>query len=281
MPIYANVYRKRDSPLPLRRWRFLPITRETLRALIARRLLLLGLFAAWLPFFGMVLYIVGTRFLFKGMIQAPPFDSALLARWLGWQTLVAAFLTTFIGSGLIARDLRAGGLVLYLSRSLTRRDYVIGKLLVPAMANLMVTCAPTALLIAIGAMLDTARASSLASWSLAAAALLHTLVVSIFLALIVLALSALARSGALAGFLFFLITVPLDAMIALAARALDTPLLALASPRAGLHALAGVLLGQSHAGDTLFAAHMAALLAMAAGAILILRLRLRPEESVA
>ncbi|MBN2371943.1 MAG: ABC transporter permease [Vicinamibacteria bacterium] len=280
MPLYANVYRKRVTPPAPRRWRFQPIAREALRGLLARRLTLPLLFACWLPFFGAILYLAGARLLFQGMLPATPFDGPLLARWLSLQTLIAAFLTTFAGAHAIAGDLHAGGIVLYLSRSLTRRDYVLGKLVTPLAGNLAVTFAPTFLLLTAGAALDPDRAANWRSLGLACGAFTHTILVSIFLGLVALAFSALTRNAALAGFAFFLAVIPLNPLLVLAGDQLGSSVLTLFSIRAGLDAVGGALLGTSPSGDPGWAAHAAALAAMIAGALGILRARVRPEESI-
>jgi ABC-type transport system involved in multi-copper enzyme maturation permease subunit len=280
MPLYANVYRKRMMPSSPRRWRFQPIAREALRALFARRLALFLLWACWLPFFGVLLYIVGARLLFQGMLPVTPFDGALLARWLSWQTLTAACLTTYVGAGAIANDLRAGGIVLYLSRSLTRRDYVLGKLVAPLVCNLAVTLAPTILLLATGAALDPERAASWRSFGLVCGALAQSILVSLFLGLAVLTFSALTRSAALAGFTFFLVVIPLDPLLALAGNRLGSSLPSLASIRSGLDAVGRALLATPQSGDTAWWTHALALAVMSAVALAVLKTRVRPEESV-
>src|SRR4051812_7068151 len=49
---------------------------------------------------------------------------------LGWQSMLALFLTSFIGPGLISPDLANNALSLYLSRPFSRTEYVIGKMAV-------------------------------------------------------------------------------------------------------------------------------------------------------
>ena len=57
-------------------------------------------------------------------------------------------LSIFGGAGLVANDLRTGAILVYLSRPLTRRDYVLGKLRVLLALNLSVTLVPGPLLYA-------------------------------------------------------------------------------------------------------------------------------------
>ena len=63
-------------------------------------------------------------------------DGAVFAQFLNWQILLGLLLTIFGGAGLIANDLRTGAILVYLSRPLTRRDYVLGKLCVLLALNL-------------------------------------------------------------------------------------------------------------------------------------------------
>ena len=55
-------------------------------------------------------------------------DEGFFARFLGVQAVLAFFLTLFIGPGLVSRDLANNGLPLFLSRPISRADYVLGKL---------------------------------------------------------------------------------------------------------------------------------------------------------
>src|SRR5262245_31318839 len=138
MPIYEQTYRKYEARAPLRAVRFWPITREALRLILAKRAFLLLLMAAWAPFlyWVVVIYIV-TRFPDMGRLL--PADAGLFGRFLGGQSRFTLFLSIFGGAGLIANDLRTGAILVYLSRPLTRRDYVLGKLGVLMALNASVT----------------------------------------------------------------------------------------------------------------------------------------------
>ena len=79
-----------------------------------------------------------------------PIDGRLFGEFLNQQIGFTILLSIFGASGLVANDLRTGAILAYLSRPLTRRDYVVGKLLVPLFLNLAVTLAPGLLLYATG-----------------------------------------------------------------------------------------------------------------------------------
>jgi ABC-2 type transport system permease protein len=149
MPIYDQGYRRYAARAPLRKARFWPITREALRLVLAKRAFLGLLLAAFIPFVVRVVQIyVVTRFPEAGRIL--PVDGRLFGDFLNQQVGFTILLSIFGASGLIANDLRTGAILAYLSRPLTRRDYVLGKLLVPLSLCLAVTLVPGLLLYASG-----------------------------------------------------------------------------------------------------------------------------------
>ncbi len=163
MPIYDQSYRRYEARGPLRRVRFWPITREALRLILVRRAFLALLAAGWLPFIGFVIFFyVVTRFPEAGNVV--PVNASLFGRFFLFQWPLALLLTTFAGAGLVANDLRTGAILVYLSRPLSRRDYVIGKLGVLLALNLSVTLAPGLLLYLVGIALAP---SHLLKWELA------------------------------------------------------------------------------------------------------------------
>src|SRR3990170_2104063 len=147
MPIYDQSYRRYEAREALRKVRFWPITREALRLILARRAFLGLLMIAWVPFLARVIQVyVVTRFPEAGRVL--PVDGRLFGEFLSQQTVFTLFLTVFGGAGLIANDLRTGAILVYLSRPLTQRDYVLGKLGVLLGLNLSVTLVPAVLLYA-------------------------------------------------------------------------------------------------------------------------------------
>src|SRR5258708_18757299 len=148
MPIYEQTYRRYEARAPLRTLRFWPITREALRLILARRAFLGLLLVAWGQFLFRVIQVyVVTRLPEAGRVL--PIDGRMFGQFLAIQTLVTLLLSIFGGAGLIANDLRTGAILVYLSRPLTRRDYVVRKLRVLLALNLSVTLVPDLLLYAI------------------------------------------------------------------------------------------------------------------------------------
>ncbi len=70
--------------------------------------------------------------LLPGQRQEPLLEigSTFFMTFLGVQSMAGFFMTAFVGPGLISPDLANNALPLYLSRPLSRRQYVLGKMLV-------------------------------------------------------------------------------------------------------------------------------------------------------
>jgi ABC-2 type transport system permease protein len=280
LPIYDQTYRRYEARAPLRRLRFWPITREALRLVLARRWFLALLVAAWVPFVVQVIrvYIV-TRFPEANRIL--PVDGRLFGELLSWQASFTMFIAIFGGAGLVANDLRTGAILVYLSRPLTRRDYVLGKLGVLLALNLSVTLAPALALYA----LALALAPELFwKWELAwigPAVLAQSLAISLVMGLVALAVSALSRSARVAGLGFFGLLVGLEVVRGILHAFYRRPETALLSLQADLRSLGVALFGLSERAVTLpWAYPVAVLAAVCAGCLLVLRSRVRAVEIV-
>ncbi len=211
MPIYDQGYRRYLRRSPLHRARFWPITREALRLVLSKRAFLGLIAVAFLPFIVRVIQIyIVTRFPEAGRIL--PVDGRLFGDFLNGQLWFVLLLSVFGASGLIANDLRTGAILVYLSRPLTQRDYILGKLGVPLALNLAVTLAPALLLYLAG--LGLAPQHYL-KWELAwipAAVLGHAFALSLVVSLLTLAVSSLSRSARVAGLGFVGLLLGLEAV---------------------------------------------------------------------
>jgi len=280
VPIYEQTYRRYEAREPLRAVRFWPITREALRIILARRAFLALLAGSWIPFIVRVVQIyVVTRFPEAGRIL--PVDGRLFGEFLNQQIVFTLLLSIFGGAGLIANDLRTGAILVYLSRPLTRRDYVLGKLGVLLALNLSVTLVPGLLLYA----LALALAPELfLKWSLAwigPAVVLHSAVVSLSVGLLSLAVSSLSRSARVAGLGFAGLFLGLEVVRGILAQGFGLRPVALLSLRADLRALGAALFGVAERGPSLpWSWPAAVLLAVSLLCLVILRSRVRAVEIV-
>jgi ABC-2 type transport system permease protein len=280
VPIYEQTYRRYDAREPLRAVRFWPITREALRIILARRAFLALLALSWIPFIVRVVQIyVVTRFPEAGRIL--PVDGRLFGEFLNQQIVFTLLLSIFGGAGLIANDLRTGAILVYLSRPLTRRDYVLGKLGVLLALNLSVTLVPGLLLYAIALALAP---ELFLKWSLAwigPAVVLHSAVVSLSVGLLSLAVSSLSRSARVAGLGFAGLFLGLEVVRGILAQGFGLRPVALLSLRADLRALGAALFGVAERGPTLpWSWPAAVLLAVSLLCLVILRSRVRAVEIV-
>lgn len=283
MPIYEKTYRKYEARGPLRSVRFWPITREALRLLLAKKAFLALWAACWLPFVGFVIYLWGvTQFAQAPQVaQMLPSGGQVFGRYFHFQILLVFILSTFGGAGLIANDLRTGGILVYLSRPLTRRDYVLGKLGVLMGLNLSVTLVPALLLylIALGLAPEQYLRWSLAYVPLAITA--YALTLSLSASLLLLAISALSRSARVAGLGFFGLITALDIVRGVVAAIYRWPGAILLSLQANVRAIDNALFGIDERWYRIHWAYPAIVLtALGLACLLILRTRVRAVEIV-
>jgi ABC-2 type transport system permease protein len=244
MPIYDQGYRPYEARRPLRRLRFWPITREALRLLLARRAFLVLLAMSWVPlvFRAIQIYIV-TRF--PDASRLLPVDGRTFGDFLNQQIGFALIITIFGGAGLIANDLRTGAILVYLSRPLTRRDYVLGKLGVLLTLNLGVTLVPGLLLYAVALSLAAEQFMKLELAWIAPAIVLHSIVIALVLSLVALAISSLSKNARVAGLAFVGLLVGLEVAHGVLRNVYHRPESALLSLQADLRAIGGALFGNT------------------------------------
>jgi len=280
MPIYDQGYRRYEARAPLRKARFWPITREALRLVLLRRW-----FLVLLTFpLGVFLWYVGRIYL---ATQIPEFgrilpaDGRLFGEFLNVEIVFTILLSIFGASGLVATDLRTGAILAYLSRPLTRRDYVLGKLLVPLFLNLAVTLVPGLLLYGVGLSLAP---ELFLKWELAwigPAIVAHAFSISLVVSLLTLAISSLSRSTRVAGLGLFGMIAGLEMMRLILQFAFRQKYAMLLSVQADLRAIGVALFGLTDRNLAVawgWAALVLALLSLAC--LAVLRSRVRAVEIV-
>lgn len=169
MPVYDRRYRGYAGPRQESRWRWLKITRFALGDIFSSRFILILFILACLPpiGFAVMIYVANNLDLLiaAGMrIANGSAEAGLMAIgketffwYMVWQSSVSFLLATFVGPHLVAPDLAHNALPLYLSRPLTRGEYVAAKFAVLASLLSVVSWIPGFLLIGLQ--------SSLAGWS--------------------------------------------------------------------------------------------------------------------
>jgi len=144
MPIHDQGYRRYLGTRAPRGRAWAVITTAGLRMFLGRRNFLGLLLMAWLPF-----VVRAVQFYLAANLPANIPQVALLApsagtfrQFLGFQDFFVFLVTIYVGAGLIANDRRANALQIYLSKPLSRAEYVLGKMAILMTFLLMVTWLP-------------------------------------------------------------------------------------------------------------------------------------------
>ena len=151
MPIHDQGYRRYGgSKAPLGQG-WMVIARAGIRTMLAKRIFLGLLLLAWAPFLVRAIMIYAayaastipqaaffkpTPETFRGLLGPDGIEGVLIF-----------LITVYVGSGLIANDRRANALQIYLSKPLSRTEYVFGKLTILVTFLLAITWVPAIVLL--------------------------------------------------------------------------------------------------------------------------------------
>jgi ABC-2 type transport system permease protein len=145
MPIHDQGYRRYRGSRAAVGQGWIVIARAGIRAMFARRAFLGLLLLAWLPFFVRAVQFYAAVNLPQAQMLAPTAET--FRQFLEQQDTFVFFVTVYVGAGLIANDRRANALQIYLSKPLSRAEYVFGKLAILASFLLLVTWIPAVVLL--------------------------------------------------------------------------------------------------------------------------------------
>lgn len=145
MPIHDQGYRRYGGTRAPRGRAWAVITKAGLRTLFSKRAFIALLLLSWMPFFVRAVQIYAAANLPQASFLAP--TSQTFRQFLGQQGPFVFFVTVYVGAGLIANDRRAHALQLYLSKPLTRAEYVFGKLAILMIFVLFITWVPAIVLL--------------------------------------------------------------------------------------------------------------------------------------
>src|SRR5207237_3938429 len=130
-------------------------------------------------------------------------NATFFLNFLGWQSMMALFMASFIGPGLVSPDLANNALSLYLARPFSRLEYVLGKMFVLIILMSCMTWVPGLLLFFLQAYLEEGWTWMQQNSSLAWGLFFGSWVWLLILALLALALSAWVKWKPAAGALMF------------------------------------------------------------------------------
>lgn len=278
MPIHPEGYRPYRGSRTPPGYSWLVITRVGVRSVVSNRLFLLFMIIAWAPFLVRSVQIYAA----VNFPQAPFLDisAATFRDFLRQQALWVFIITVWVGAGLIANDLRSNALQVYLSKPLTRAEYVAGKLGILVVFLLSVTWLPAMLLLAVQVMLSGSLDFLATNLHLVPAITVASLVLVTVSSFTILALSSFSKSTRFvavtyAGLYFFT-----AAVFGVIRGATGSSALSWLSVPDSLRQIMDVVFRQEPQFETPPAASVATLMVLIALSVWILRRRVRAVEVV-
>ena len=200
MPIHDQSYRRYGGERRPQDRAWTVIAASGIRTMLAKRKFLGLLLVAWLPFVVRAVQMYIAANFPQASMLAP--TSETFRQFLEQQGLFTFFITIFTGAGLIANDLRANALQIYLSKPLGRFEYIAGKFAVLAFFLLLVTWVPATMLLVIQIVFAGNLAFLTANLFLLPAILVATGIETIVLCMVMLALSSLSKSARFVGIMY-------------------------------------------------------------------------------
>jgi ABC-2 type transport system permease protein len=144
-PIHDQGYRRYRGLKARTGTGWMVITRAGIRSQFAKRAFLGLLLMSWFPFFVRAVQIYAAANLPQAQFLA--LTGETFRQFLDQQQIFVFFITVYAGAGLIANDRRANALQIYLSKPLTRTEYIFGKLAILMSFLLLVTWVPAIVLL--------------------------------------------------------------------------------------------------------------------------------------
>ena len=212
MPIHDQSYRRYGGQRGDLRRVWVVIAQAGILQFVKKRAFLGLLLFAWMPFIvRAVQAYFSTTF---AQVEALAINADTYRAFLDQQSTFVFFVTVFVGAGLIANDRRANALQIYLSKPLTRAEYVLGKFAILFTFLVLVTWLPAILLL----LLQGAFAGSFTflrhNVHLVPAITLFSLVQVLVATLSMLALSSMSNSSRFVAVMYAGIVLFTDAMFA-------------------------------------------------------------------
>lgn len=200
MPIHDQGYRRYRGTRAAAGRAWLVIAAAGIRTLMAKRAFIGLLLLAWMPAVVRAVQIYAASNLPQAQFLAP--DARLFRNFLEFQEVFMFFITVYAGTGLIANDRRANALQIYLSKPLTRWEYIFGKFGVLMALLLLVTWVPAVMLLLVQIMFAGSFKFFFENLFLLPAITVYSIIQVTSVSLAMLALSSLSRSSRYVGVLY-------------------------------------------------------------------------------
>jgi ABC-2 type transport system permease protein len=206
VPIHDQGYRRYEGRRQPHGRTWWVIAKAGLMERLRERKFLGLLLVAWLPFIVRAVQMYLAANIPQAAVLAP--TAGTFREFIDQQSIFVFFITIYVGSGLIANDRRANALQIYLSKPLTRVEYVAGKLATLVMLLAAVTWLPGMLLLLLQMLFAGNFTFLRANLFLFPAITLFSAILVLLSAFAMLALSSLSKSRRFvammyAGLIFF------------------------------------------------------------------------------
>jgi ABC-2 type transport system permease protein len=199
MPIHDQGYRRyRGGRAGGRAW--LVIIKAGVRTMLGDRKFIVLLVASWIQFLVRAVQFYFAANFSQAAIIAP--NAATFRDFFDKQDIFVFIVTVTLGASLIAQDRRVNALQIYLSKPLTRAEYIFGKLGILMTFLLFITWAPAVLLLGVQVMFAGNFSFVLANAYLLPAITLYSLLEIVMVSTSMLALSSLSTNSRFVGILY-------------------------------------------------------------------------------
>lgn len=200
MPLHDLSYQHFDGPRTSRFSRSFALGRSQASLLLQRRAFLFLLTVSFIPFLARVAQIYVAR-QFPQAVAFITVDAGLWQEFLSQQVafLPVILIALYTGAGAIATDLSTGAFVVYLSKPISRIDYVFGKAMPIMAALLFVTLSPALALLVVHVFVAENLELFAATPFLPLSVVVYSVWICLYFTLAVLAISSLTRSMRVAG----------------------------------------------------------------------------------
>ncbi|MBA3272021.1 MAG: ABC transporter permease subunit [Acidobacteria bacterium] len=200
MPIHDQGYRRYLGSRGAIGKSWQVITRAGIRTVLSKRSFIALMLLAWSPFVVRAVQVYVASNFQQASFLAPKAET--FREFLGQQGLFVFFVTIYIGAGLIANDRRANALQVYLSKPLTRAEYVAGKLAILFFFLVSVTWLPAIMLLLVQIMFAGSLGFLRQNIFLIPAITLFSLLQVLVASMTMLALSSMSKSSRFVGVMY-------------------------------------------------------------------------------
>jgi ABC-2 type transport system permease protein len=279
VPIHDQGYRRFEGARAGSGTAWLVIAQAAIRSLLKNRKFAALLLLAWAPFLVRAVQVYATANWPQLAAFAP--TAKTFRDFLDQQGMFVFFVTIYAGAGLIANDRRANALQIYLSKPLTRLEYVAGKAAVLMAFLLFVTWVPALVLLMVQVVLAGSFEFARRNLFLFPAITLFSFLQVALATLTMLALSSLSKSSRFVGVMYagiILFTGAIQGMFWVMTRSSGASLV---SPSASLNQIGDVIFRTAPRYDLPWVWSVGVVLLVMAASALILERRVRGVEVVA